>query len=99
MQTIILIFFNTFFLGVSLQLKFCVNCKFAINNMDLDKYNNNKFMKCSRFPIINENNKQCLVTNISEENYNYCSIARKFNDMCGEEGKMYKKKYIKKKKS
>ena len=51
------------------------------------------------FPRTNEMNTQFLVTGISEEDYNYCSTARKFNDMCGEEGKMYKKKYIKKEKS
>lgn len=98
MQFVILTLFYTFFSCISLQLKFCVNCKFAINNMNLNKYNNNKFMKCSQFQINEElNNSNFLVTginsnNISEEDYVYCSTARKFSHMCGEEGKLYKKK-------
>ena len=28
--------------------------------------------------------------------YNYCLISRKIENMCGPQGKMYKKKYIKK---
>jgi len=105
MKIIILTLFYTFISCVSLQLKFCVNCKFAINNMDLDKYNNNKFMKCSQFKINKElNDSLSLVTDvninsISEQDYVYCSTARNFVHMCGEEGKMYKKKYIKKEKS
>ena len=104
MQIIILILFYTFLSCVSLKPKFCVNCKFAINNMGLNKYNN-KFMKCSQFQINEElNNSHFLVTginsnSISEQDYVYCSTARKFVHMCGEEGKMYKKKYIKKEKS
>ena len=64
--------------------------------MDLDKHNNNKFMKCSKFP---KTDNQFLVTGTLQEDYNYCSTARMSNNMCGEEGKMYKKKYIKKEKS
>jgi len=93
MQSILLILFYTFISCNSFQLKFCVNCKFAIN---IDE--NNKFMKCSQFQINEElNNSHFLVTgvnsnSISEQDYVYCSTARKFNHMCGEEGKMYKKK-------
>jgi hypothetical protein len=37
-----------------------------------------------------------LVNGIEEKNteYNPCVLVRDFDDMCGEEGKMYKKKYI-----
>jgi hypothetical protein len=72
--------------------------------MGLNKYNN-KFMKCSQFQINEElNNSNFLVTginsnSISEQDYVYCSTARNFSHMCGKEGKMYKKKYIKKEKS
>jgi hypothetical protein len=37
------------------------------------------------------------VNGINEEEYYYCSISRDANDMCGEEGKYYKKKIVKKK--
>ena len=103
MQVTFLTIFYTFLSCMCLKSpKFCVNCKFAINNMDLDKYNNNKFMKCSRFQINEElNNSHFLVTgvnsnSISEQDFVYCSTARKFVHMCGEEGKMYKKKYVRK---
>lgn len=68
-----------------------------------------KFGKCALFPN-NDNdihiNKYFLVNGINEneeyikpENYNYCRITRNNPDMCGEEGKFYKKKYIKTKKN
>ena len=31
-----------------------------------------------------------------EKKYFYCSVLRDSNDMCGEEGKYYKKKIVKK---
>lgn len=36
-----------------------------------------------------------LVNGINEDEYNYCSIIRNNNDMCGTEGKHYKKKRVK----
>jgi hypothetical protein len=37
-----------------------------------------------------------LVNGISNDEYYYCSTARDIYSMCGEEGKYYKKKIIKK---
>jgi len=96
MKFIILTFFYILISGVSLKTKpkFCINCKFAINNVVND---NNKFLKCSLFTINEElNDSIFLVTGVNyiseqEPNYIYCSTARKFNNMCGKEGKMYKK--------
>ena len=98
MQFIILTFFYIVLSSISLDIKskFCINCKFAINN--INKYDNNKFIKCTLFPIndlLDEYN--FLVTgintnSISETDFVYCSTARQFNHMCGKEGKMYKKK-------
>jgi hypothetical protein len=94
MQVVILTLFYTFLSCVSLQLKFCVDCKFAINNMDLD----NKFMRCLLFPKSDEIINEILVTGViedtwlSEKDYIFCSTARKFEHRCGKEGKMYKKK-------
>jgi hypothetical protein len=53
MQFFILTLFYMIFSCVSLKTtpKFCINCKFAINDMAIDKYNNNKYMKCSLFPL------------------------------------------------
>jgi hypothetical protein len=35
-----------------------------------------------------------LVNGINEEDYYFCSTVRSTNDMCGEEGKYYKKKGV-----
>jgi hypothetical protein len=53
---------------------------------------NGKYGKCSFFPIRDIN---FLVNGINEEKYYYCSTSRDSNDMCGEEGKYYKKKTVK----
>ena len=76
----------------------CINCKYFTykhSNMDISnntkvndtKVNEPKYGKCSYFPKI-ENNIEYLVTGNSE--YAYCYIARKYEDMCGKEGRMYK---------
>jgi hypothetical protein len=73
--------------------KLCINCKYFITDNDTDKYS-----KCLRFPR-EETNFSELITGIhhkDEDNYVYCSIARKFDDLCGKQGIMYKKKYGKK---
>jgi len=70
--------------------KLCVNCKHFIP----DK-NNNKFGKCSLFPI-RKANDYFLVDGVNEDkiiDYNFCSIARLHDSMCGKEGKLHKRKY------
>jgi hypothetical protein len=70
----------------------CINCKHFIPDN-----NNGKFGKCSFFKI-KEFNTDFLVNGISneEDNYYFCSTSRNSNNMCGEEGKYYKKKIVKK---
>ena len=70
--------------------KFCINCKFFTNNI----ITRNEFGKCSLFPIV-EKNDEFLVTGNKKVDYTYCSIARKYDDMCGKEGKKYKNKLSK----
>jgi hypothetical protein len=71
--------------------KFCVDCKYFITDNKTGR-----FGKCSLSPI-RENNMNWLVNGIHcIEEYQYCSLVRSTEDMCGTEGKMYKKKYIKK---
>ena len=67
--------------------KFCINCKFFINN-SID----NSHGKCSFFPKHDDNNADFLVTGIKNIDYTYCSTARKYDEMCGIEGKKYKRK-------
>jgi len=72
--------------------KLCINCKYFITDNKTGK-----FGKCSLFPQ-KEGKINVLVNGINEEEYRYASIARERNDMCGEEGNMYKKKIIRNKK-
>jgi len=85
--SIIVCFFVLPLFGLNIiKPKLCINCKyFLINN------NNNELSKCSLFPK-EIDNSNFLVTGIEEEkivDYSYCSTARQFYHMCGNEGKMY----------
>ena len=73
--------------------KLCINCKYFITDNDTDK-----FGRCSLFPIEEDNYIYTLVNGVYEDKiieYNFCSISRNIDRMCGKEGKMYKKKYTK----
>ena len=74
--------------------KLCINCKHFISNT-----HDSKFGKCGLFPI-NKTGNYYLVNGINEEDmdYSYCKTARSFSNLCGENGKLYKKKYVKKQK-
>ena len=77
-----------------IKQKLCINCKYFIS----DKHNNNKFGKCSLFIKENNNSIYELVNGIRQDEdieYHYCSVSRKLENMCGIEGKMYKKNIIK----
>jgi len=76
--------------------KLCINCKYFITDNV-----NSKFGKCSLFPKNEkkETDTYRLVNGIHEDEviiYQFCSVSREMEDMCGKEGKMYKKKYIRK---
>lgn len=76
--------------------KLCINCKFVM----ADERYENKYSKCSLFPIDNskENSVQFLVSGVEEEtetDYYNCSVARSYEHLCGTEGKKYKKKQTK----
>ena len=75
--------------------KFCIDCKY----FQPGDYSN-EFGKCLLFPrIIDDDNFLVTgVNKISEVTYNYCSSCRTHDDMCGEYGIFYKKKYIRKNK-
>lgn len=90
--TILSILFLPILSFKEMKPKLCINCKYFITDNDTGK-----FAKCSLFPR-KENDIYNLVYGINEDNieYNYCSTSREQEDMCGKEGKMYKKKYIKK---
>jgi hypothetical protein len=70
--------------------KFCCDCKFFMK----DFFITDKFGKCSLFPKEPEkDNMDYLVDGIKKKNdYNFCSIARNYEKMCGSEGNLYEKK-------
>jgi len=70
--------------------KLCINCKFFINSVTSE----NKYGKCSLFPN-EENSVNFLVSGVEDNDYFYCATTRKCDDMCGKEGKKYKKKLSK----
>jgi hypothetical protein len=86
-----IIYFNTLSIfSISQNTpKLCINCKFYTKNF----FTNSEFGKCSLFPI-KKNNDYFLVNGNYYNNteYNYCSILRSSDDMCGKEAKFYQKK-------
>jgi hypothetical protein len=73
--------------------KLCIHCKYFIKD-ELDS----KFGKCLMFPEKEEKNIFRLVNGLhidKNKEYHYCSTVRNIDTMCGQEGKMYKKKYLK----
>ena len=66
--------------------KLCINCKYFIPSTIDDK-----FGKCALFPSKQEK-MNYLVSGITTTDYYHCSVLREFDHMCGEEGKMFKKK-------
>ena len=78
------------FLARQIKPKFCVDCKHFKKN----SFNTNKYGQCTLF-VIEEQDDYFLVdgnTNDNNIKYHYCRIARKFDNMCGEEGKFFEKK-------
>jgi hypothetical protein len=66
--------------------KLCIHCKFYINPI----FNRNEFGKCSLFKIKKDMHTDFIVKKENITEYNYCSITRKYDHLCGEEGKYYK---------
>ena len=67
--------------------KLCIQCKFYMKPL----FTRNEFGKCSLFVLKKDIDTDFIITNNNTE-YNYCSIVRKYDYMCGEEGKFYQNK-------
>ena len=74
---------------ISIKPKLCIDCKFFRKNF----FTPNKYGKCSLFPI-EKDNQYFLVdgNNNNKTEYYYCSTSRKYENMCGSEGKLFVKK-------
>lgn len=93
MNYIILIFCSIILPIISLKQikpKLCINCKYFITDNNTGKYG-----KCSLFPT-DQGRIRVLVNGINEQDCYYCSTSRSSSDMCGKEGKYYKKKRVEK---
>jgi hypothetical protein len=86
--TILSILFLPILSFKEMKPKLCINCKYFITDNNTGKYG-----KCSLFKR-KENDIFNLVNGIHKDNieYNYCSVSREREDMCGKEGKMYYEK-------
>jgi hypothetical protein len=83
----IFIFCSIFLSSIALQNiqpKLCINCKYFITDND-----NGTYGKCSYFPK-EDNRIEFLVNGIYNNEYYYCSTARRDPNMCGIQGKYYK---------
>jgi hypothetical protein len=67
--------------------KLCINCKFFKNY-----FLNSKYGKCEMFITTYDNDYFLVNGNKNKIDFAFCSTARKFEDMCGEQGKFYEKK-------
>lgn len=70
--------------------KLCIHCKFYKK----PNFTRQEFGKCSLF-VMEKDNDNYFVTGKKENKtkyYYYCSTARNFDHLCGEEGKFYKQK-------
>lgn len=74
----------------TIKPKLCCDCKFFIK----DFMTMNKFGKCALFPKDHEgDNMDYLVDGVkSKADLTYCSIARRYANMCGPEGAFYEQK-------
>lgn len=89
---LIIYYLNLFtFLSNSTKPKLCIDCKFFRS----DLFGKN-FGKCSLFEKNdNYDNADFLVDGIKRNKkieYNYCSVVRQFDDMCGKDAKLYEPK-------
>ena len=78
------------FSSCHIRPKLCIDCKFYTKHF----FTRSEFGKCTLFTRENTTNSYLVNGNNdnSIEEYHYCSTARKFDDMCGKEGKYYEKK-------
>ena len=76
------------FAATQIRPKLCIDCKFYTKGF----LTSNEFGKCALFPKENDND-YFLVNGVNNNKteYHYCSTSRRFERMCGKEGKFYEK--------
>ena len=79
-----------FIMNVAAFDKLCINCK----HFKKDIFTPSKYAQCKKFLIIDKNVNYLIDGKKREETKNmyYCSTARSFDDLCGEDGTGYEAK-------
>lgn len=96
MFTLLSLFFSLTTSLKETKPKLCINCKYFIEDSKFGKFG--QFNKCSLFPKDTNGDIYRLVYGIEEYNEHfYCATTRSRESMCGEGGKMFKRKYTKRK--
>jgi hypothetical protein len=74
--------------------RLCKNCKFFLPNDPFFGIGN-EYSKCALFVNVQDDDHSLVTGKKSnpKTEYRYCSIARKYEYMCGKEGKFYKRKH------
>ena len=69
-------------------IKLCIDCKFFKKNM----FDSNTYGKCLKFPKKDYDDRTFYIDGVVKNkavDYNYCSIARSYDNMCGNDAKFY----------
>ena len=75
---------------LSTKPNLCINCKYFTKEF----LTAHEFGKCTKFPK-EDDDSNFFVNGVKppeKKEFHYCSTSRKFNHMCGNEGKYYEKK-------
>jgi len=75
---------------LSTKPNLCINCKYFTKEF----LTSNDFGKCTKFPKVDDDTAFFVngVKPREKKEFHYCLTSRKFNYMCGNEGKYYEKK-------
>jgi hypothetical protein len=81
-----------FLTNVAALDKLCINCK----HFKKDIFTPSKYAQCKKFLIIDKNVNYLIDGERKEETTNmyYCSTARTFDNLCGEDGTAYEPKRV-----
>jgi len=82
---------TVFSMSNAVKPKLCIDCKFFIKD---NVFTLNEFGKCALFSKVKKNDNYLVdgSKQYDKMEYSYCSIVRNFEDMCGEEGRLYEKR-------
>lgn len=75
---------------LSMSPKLCIHCKHFRGEFLTDQ----RFGKCAKSPVVSDVDEWLVTGRIHNQKreYNYCSIVRKYNPVCGPDGKLFEQK-------